>query len=131
MDRPALLLLIALAGCSSATAPSPGEVWGGEGLGLTMAAGGGTLEYDCADGRIDGPIVPDGSGRFQATGTHTPGRGGPVHEDDPPPAALPARYEGRVDGDRMELLVLLPAAADTVGRFELRRGRTPTIRRCL
>jgi hypothetical protein len=54
--------------------------------------------------------------------------GGPVRVGEVPDS-VPARYVGRVDGDRMTLRVLV--GRDTLGPFELRRGAEPQLFKCL
>lgn len=130
MLAPVLLLLLA-AGC--ATAPPAGVAltgrWGGQHVGLELAANGGTADYDCAAGRIDGPVLPRADGTFQALGTHTPGTGGPERVGAVPPSYA-ARYEGSVRGDRMTLQVRVENGV-LVGPFTLRRGVEPILMRCL
>lgn len=130
MLAPVLLLLLA-AGC--ATAPPAGVAltgrWGGQHVGLELAANGGTADYDCAAGRIDGPVLPRADGTFQALGTHTPGTGGPERVGVVPPSYA-ARYEGSVRGDRMTLQVRVENGV-MVGPFTLRRGVEPILMRCL
>ncbi|MEO6387402.1 MAG: hypothetical protein ABIT16_02930 [Croceibacterium sp.] len=124
------LCALALAGC--ATVP-PGPLagsWGARGVSLVLDAQQGHLEYDCAAGTIAGPLVPDAAGRFAADGTHTPGQGGPVRIDQPPPS-WPARYTGIVRGDTIQLSVEVPARALSLGPFTLRRGAQPQLLRCL
>lgn len=129
MFSPALLLLVA--GCASvppAGVPLTGR-WGGEHVGLDLAPSGGTLEYDCAAGRIDGPVLPRPDRTFQAAGTHTPGTGGPERAGVVRPSHA-ARYDGSVRGDRMTLRVRGENGV-LLGPFTLRRGVEPVLMRCL
>jgi hypothetical protein len=104
--------------------------WGGEHIGLTATADSSQIEYDCAAGRIQGPIVLDAEGRFSAAGSHTIGQGGPVRMDEAPDVH-PARYDGRVSGNRMELRVLLSDRNEHIGTFRLERDAPPRVFRCL
>lgn len=125
-----LVAAFALASCASVPAPSipvTGD-WGGTHVRLTLGPSGGALEYDCAAGTI-GPVVPDAAGRFTAQGTHTPGTGGPEIAGQPRPV-VPARYAGRVRGDRMTLSGRIDSGV-ALGPFTLRRGAEPIIFRCL
>jgi len=88
------------------------------------------MEYDCAAGRITEPLRPDADGAFSATGTHTPGHGGPIRIDEIE-LRRPARYTGRVAGDRLTLTVVMTDSAVTVGTFELVRGRSARVFKCL
>ncbi|HYN82526.1 MAG TPA: hypothetical protein VES88_13570 [Gemmatimonadaceae bacterium] len=128
---PLLLLLVgASATCGgSLTGPvSPGD-WGGEHIGLVVAQNGATVEYDCASGTIDQPLMA-AKGRFTAVGTHTRGHGGPVREDEIPDKH-PARYDGRIDGATMVLEVTLIDSGEKLGRYTLVRGRSPRVFKCL
>lgn len=118
---------------SCATVAPAGPItgsWGGQHVGLVLTATGGTLEYDCAAGRIDGPIVTGPDGSFIARGTHTPGIGGPEREGEVRPS-YPAHYSGSVRGDRMNLRVDVPARGFTIGPYELRHRAEPILMRCL
>ncbi|WP_310467896.1 hypothetical protein [Sphingomonas sp.] len=132
----ALLPLAMLASCA---AVPPGEVppdgaplagrWGGEHVGLTLDAAGGTLDYDCAAGTIAGPVIAGRDGGFSASGTHSPGHGGPEQVGETH-ASFPARYEGNVRGDRMTLTVRVDNGT-VIGPYSLRRGAEPVLLRCL
>ncbi len=127
----AIALLLLASGC--ATAPPVGSPltgrWGGEHAGLELTASGGTLDYDCAAGRIDGPVMPRPDGTFQATGRHTPGTGGPERVG-VVPTSFAARYDGAVRGDRLTLRVRVENGM-LVGPYTLRRGAEPMLLRCL
>ena len=129
----ALALLVSLAAGRCMTGPTPVVVlgsWGGSHLSLDVTSTGARLEYDCADGVIEEPLRPDAEGRFTATGVHTPGHGGPIRADEVLPA-LRARYEGRIRGERMSLLVTLTETGLVLGSFDLRRGSPGLLVPCL
>lgn len=126
----ALLIIGLAASCATPTTPAPlAGTWGGRGIGLALGPDGGALEYDCAAGRIDGPLAARGGGNFSAVGSHTPGTGGPERVDRPRPS-YPATYSMDVRGDRMTLRGRV-ANGQALGPFELRRGAEPTLMRCL
>lgn len=128
---PLLLLLIAAsATCGkSLTGPvTPGD-WGGEHIGLSVAQSGAILEYDCASGTIDQPLVAT-EGRFTAFGTHIREHGGPIREGESADKH-PARYEGRIDGQTMTLDVTLTVSGEKLGSFKLVRGQSPRVFKCL
>jgi len=133
MIRASLVLTFLLAGCVTSTdkkiEPLSGN-WGGQHVGLTLDASGGKLEYDCAAGVIYGPVILDPLGEFHEKGTHTPGTGGPVRQDEVP-QALPALYHGSVRGERMTLRVIVPSNGTVIGPFELILGSAPILMRCL
>jgi hypothetical protein len=129
----ALTIVIGLAAAGCHTNPTPVIAlgpWGGSHVSMDVTSAGARLEYDCADGAIEEPLRPDGEGRFTATGTHTPGHGGPIREGEILPA-FRARYDGHVKGEQMSLLVTLTETGMTVGPFELRRGSSGLLVRCL
>jgi hypothetical protein len=130
--RPFAGLLCALLACSSGagavgtTKVAPGT-WGGEHLILEVTAQGAQFEFDCAQGRLDGPLVVDARGALDQKGTFTPEHGGPVRRDEETPKS-DARYAGRIDGDTMTLTV--SRAGAEVGSFSLKRGARPPLRKC-
>jgi hypothetical protein len=130
------MVLVLAAAVTAAQCPSnvAGTVitgsWGGNHIGLTATADSSLIEYDCAAGRIAGPIVLDQAGRFSATGSHTVGHGGPVRIGEVPDVH-PARYDGRIQGNRMELRVILTDRNQEVGTFRLERNAQPMVMRCL
>jgi hypothetical protein len=127
------LLAVICIGCAGASParerPLTGS-WGGQHIGLELTAQGGRIEYDCAHGTIDGPVVPDREGRFEALGTHTAEHGGPVREGEEEPGE-PARYVGKVAGETMTLTVILSGSGDEAGTFTLTRGASPRLVKCL
>lgn len=125
-----LLLLGTSATCrGSLTGPVNAGDWGGEHIGLVVAANGATIEYDCASGTIDKALVAT-DGLFSAAGTHTRGHGGPIRDDEIPDKH-PARYEGHVDGETMILDVTLTDSGEKLGRYTLVRGRPAQVFKCL
>ena len=97
---------------------------------MHVTSAGARLEYDCAEGVIEEPLRPDAEGRFTATGLHTPGHGGPIRAGEILPA-FRARYDGHVEGEQMSLLVTVTDTGVKLGSFELRRGRSGLLVRCL
>lgn len=136
MRHMTLLLAFGLAAAIGCTAAGPrlgdGAAvmgrWGGVHAELTLTDTGGAIEYDCAHGGFEAPVRPDRDGRFDISGVHVREHGGPSREGEVPDS-VPARYVGRISGDRMTLRVLL--GADTMGVFELRQDAQGQIVRCL
>jgi hypothetical protein len=108
--------------CQLPTAMDSGRVavgtWGGDHIRLDVVPGGATIEYDCAHGTIDEPIVVGDGARFVAAGTHTREHGGPIRVDEPADRH-PARYNGRVVGDTMEITVTITDTGQRLGTFML------------
>lgn len=105
-------------------------VWGGAHINLEVSDGGARVEFDCAHGAINQKLTLDGSGAFDARGTFSKERGGPVRIDEKP-ASEPARYSGRVEGDTMTLNVTLSDSGTDLGSFTLKRGRPGRLTKCL
>jgi hypothetical protein len=126
-----IVVSLAAAGCVTNPSPiiAPG-LWGGSHLSMDVTSAGAQLEYDCAAGVIEQPLRPDADGRFTATGTHTPGHGGPIRVGEILPS-FPARYEGHVEGEQMSLVVTLTDTGVELGSFQLRRGSSGFLVRCL
>jgi hypothetical protein len=129
-----VLAVVAIA-CASASA-SPAQEgalagsWGGPHISLELTVDGGHLEYDCAHGTVDGPVVPDREGRFAAAGTHTAEHGGPVREGEEGQGRR-ARYRGRVSGKTLTLTVTLADSNEEIGTFTLTRDAAPRLTKCL
>ena len=133
MKRARLLLpaLAALSACATVPA-APGPVtgnWGGTHVGLKLTAAGGVLDYDCAAGTIDEPVILHPDRTFHVIGMHTPGSGGPERVGEVRPSYR-TRYSGSVRGDRMTLQGRVENGV-LLGPFTLVRGADPTIMRCL
>ena len=125
---PALAALSACASVPQAGGPVTGE-WGGTHVGLKLSAAGGMLDYDCAAGTIEGPLVLKPDGTFHAIGMHTPGWGGPERSGEVRPAYR-TRYSGSLRRDRMILHGRVENGV-LLGPFTLVRGAEPVIMRCL
>jgi hypothetical protein len=128
----ALLSLIALSsliGKPVAMQNIKSGTWGGEGIALDVEDGSATVEYDCANGKINGPLKLDDKGQFVLSGTHVREHGGPIRRDEVR-TGLAATYSGCTDGKRMTLRVTLTNSKEVVGDYELEYGRTGRIRKC-
>jgi hypothetical protein len=113
---PGIVGATAMAACApvppaQAGSPLVGS-WGGQHVGLVIGPSGGTVDYDCAAGRIDGPL------------------GGPERVGEVRPS-YPAVYSGSVSGGWMTFRVDVPEPAIVIGPYRLRRGAEPILMRCL
>ena len=102
--------------------------WGGDHAGAVLTDRGAKLDFDCAEVSIDGPITPDGEGRFDLAGTYVQDAPGPTRPGRE--QGRPARYRGRVEGDTMRLSVELSGSDVVIGTFKLVRDRLPRVRKC-
>ncbi len=103
--------------------------WGGTHIRVTVNESSATIEYDCAHGKINGPLVTDRHGRFDLKGTHSPEHGGPIRDNEQS-AGQPVRYTGWTDGKKMTLTVTLAGRKETIGDFNLTRGAEGRIFKC-
>ena len=103
-------------------------VWGGQHINIKVGAKSATIEYDCASGVIDGPLVVDSEGNFKLRGTHRMERGGPIRADEQP-RKIPATYTGSIKGNTMMLTLKLADSSDEE-TFTLERGKEGEIFKC-
>ncbi|HEX5884461.1 MAG TPA: hypothetical protein VFY67_07935 [Pyrinomonadaceae bacterium] len=105
----------------------PTGVWGGQHIRIEVGAKSATIEYDCATGVIDGPLVVDSNGHFNLHGTHKMERGGPIRQGEEP-KQHPAAYTGSIKGDTMTLtLKIADFDAET---FTLEKGKPGELVKC-
>ena len=132
----ALLLVLACSSCAMPIAHPLAATrgvavtgdWGGEHVALSLSANGGQVQYDCAHGTVDAPMVADANGAFSVPGQHVREHGGPVRIGEQP-ESQPALYRGTVSGDRMQLHVT--SGAVEIGTYRLQRGVDARLFRCL
>jgi hypothetical protein len=125
-----LLLLLACASSPSGASRLdrvPSGQWGGDHVQLTVGNAGATVEFDCAHGTLDEPLVLDESGRFDVKGSLV-GEAGPIRKDDTD-NARPARYRGQTDGEHMTLEVSVDAG-ESAGTFSLAKGGSAKLVKC-
>jgi len=104
------------------------NLWGGEHVRMKLTSAGADLDFDCAAGTIDQPLVLPKEGKFQARGTYTQERGGPVRKDGN--QAVAATYVGAIKGDSMHLEIVLVKNNVTVGTYDLVRGSFGHVVKC-
>ncbi len=122
--------LVAVSGLGAQqTGDGSSEIWGARGISLRMTASGASLEFDCAQGRITQPIVPNAQGDFSVAGTYTPEIGGPVQRNNPP-RDLPATYKGSISGNTMRLEIVLADKNRQPPLFTLTRGGAGKVVKC-
>ncbi len=121
-----------LAACGGPLEPSDlVGTWGGAHAEVTFdSAGAGSVQYDCAHGRIASPITVSADGALHAFGEHVREHGGPVRQDELPDTH-PARYAGEVHGDRLTFTVTLTDSATVLGPYTVYRDEASQLLRCL
>ena len=128
----AALSLSACDSSSSPTAPTriPTGTWGGDHIRLVVSDTSAIVEFDCAHGSLNLPLVVDRSGHFDITGIFVKEHGGPIRIDEELPQE-PARYAGTTDGRTMMMSVTGTASAQPVGTFSLTIGSPGRVFKCL
>ena len=101
--------------------------WGGQHIQIMVGAKSATIEYDCATGTIQGPLVVDSEGNFKLRGTHRMQRGGPVRADDTQ-RDQPVTYTGSIKANTMTLN--LKIGDSDVETFTLEKGKEGELVRC-
>jgi len=102
-------------------------MWGGQHISLKVGAKSATIEYDCANGVIDGPLTVDANGHFNLRGTHRMERGGPIRAD-ASAKGQPATYTGSIEGDKMTFTLKL--ADSEPETFTLEKGKEGELVKC-
>ena len=108
----------------------PDGVWGGEHAGIWVKKGRARVEYDCARGTIDEPLLLNRRGHFDVKGTHRREHGGPVRIDEQS-AGRPARYIGLLDGQALTITVTVTDTQESIGTFRLTHNQEPHLVKCL
>jgi len=127
---PLLLMMACASGPSSASRLDrvPTGAWGGEHVRLSVDDQGAAIQFDCAHGRLEEPLVLDDEGRFDVKGRFVR-EGGAVRQDQKE-EARPARYKGQTDGRRMTLEVVFEDG-ESGGTFRLAKDERGKLIKCL
>jgi hypothetical protein len=103
--------------------------WGAPHIRIEVGQRSASIDYDCANGTIDGPLTLDSKGRFNWRGTHTREGPGPIRVE-AASDGQPAIYTGSVKGDTMTLTVKLADSNQVVDTFTLKRGGAGRVFKC-
>ena len=122
-----LLLVVSVSAKIQKMQRIPTGMWGGQHISINVGSKSATIEYDCATGVINGPLVVDADGRFNLRGTHRIERGGPVRADDNPPEH-PATYTGMIKGKTMTLTLKVGDSDEET--FTLEKGKPGELVKC-
>jgi hypothetical protein len=125
----ALISLLLVTGC---TAFDQGPMalkgaFGGPHISVDLEGGLGTVQFDCAAGSIDQPIISGGS--FSVPGTYRPGQGGPVRVGQIF-VSKRATYSGTATKTTMTMSVTLEDG-EVLGPYDLTLGAPAQLTRCL
>lgn len=108
----------------------PTGIWGGQHISIEVGPRSATIDYDCANGTIDGPFTISSKGRFTWRGVHNREHGGPIRIDEEPDNR-PTIYSGWIKGDTMTLTVKFADTNEVVETYTLKRGSSGRVRKCL
>jgi len=122
-----LLLVVSVSAKIQKMQRIPSGSWGGQHISIDVGSKSATIEYDCASGVINGPLVVDAGGNFNLRGTHRPERGGPVRADDNS-AGHPATYTGTIKGNTMTLTLKVGDSDEET--FTLEKGKPGELVKC-
>lgn len=104
--------------------------WAGENIVMNVGEKSTTIEFGCAHGTIEGPLMTDSKGQFNWKGTFSAEHGGPIRvgEENAGNAVV---YSGSIKGQLMTLVIKHDGEAKQVDTFTLTRGATVRLRKCL
>lgn len=105
----------------------PEGKWGGQHVRLEVTAEGAEFEFDCAHGRLKGPLLLQ-NGRFAATGTYVRERG-PVRLDEAEQGQR-VFFKGEVEGSRMTLTLSFSEDGSEAETFTLTHGAEARLFKC-
>ena len=129
---------LALAGAAATPTPTAKQalatkvalgLWGGDHVRMDIAEKGAELEFDCAHGSIDQPVLLDDQGRFEIKGVFVREHHGPIRVGREPKPE-PALYTGKLQGTTMTLWVTLLGSNETIGTYSLVLGEQARVRKC-
>ncbi len=104
--------------------------WGAPHIRIEVGPRSATIEYDCANGTIEGPLTFDSKGRFTWRGTHHHEHPGPIRVDEVSNNRQ-AIYTGTIKGETMTLTVKLAGTNEVVDTFTLKRGGPGRVFKCM
>ena len=122
-----VVLLVAVSATKKNMQRIPTGVWGGPHINIEVSEKSAKIEYDCASGVIDGPLVVDADGHFNLRGIHRTERGGPIRADESP-KGQPATYTGSIEGNKMTLTLKLDDLDPET--FTLEKGKEGELFKC-
>jgi hypothetical protein len=132
MNQRVMLLLLAGLALGGAAACRgevvPNGAWGDDHVVLTVNDNGARVEFDCAHGTLDHPLRLDDQGRFSVPGTYVPEHSRPARRGEKA-ESRPARYQGRLERDKLEFTVTLEGHA-AAGPYTVTLAKPPKLKKC-
>lgn len=107
----------------------PTGIWGGKHISLEITDSGGSIEFDCAHGTIEGKIKLNQQGRFSIKGTYIEEHGGPVRQTGNADSQT-VLYTGQITGEKMKLTIKRSDNKKLVGTFTLARDQEAFLVKC-
>ena len=105
----------------------PEGKWGGHHVRLEVSRSGAEFEFDCAHGRLSGPLTLQ-NGRFAAAGTYVR-ESGPTRQDESGQGQR-VFFKGEVEGSRMKLIFSLTEDFKEAETFTLTHGTDARLFKC-
>lgn len=105
----------------------PEGKWGGQHVRLQVSGSGAEFEFDCAHGRMTGPLTVQ-NGRFATTGNFVR-EGGPVRREDSEQGQR-VYFKGELQGSRMTLIFSLAEDFSEAETFTLTHGAEARLFKC-
>jgi hypothetical protein len=103
----AMVAGFALVGCTQTPISAPPTpltgTWRSIAAEMTLTVQGGSIQFGCASGTINAPVMLNAQGEFLVNGTYTQGSGVPPPPESPPPTPQPTVYSGKVSGNTLTL----------------------------
>ncbi len=113
-----LLVMVAgfaLVGCTQIPISAPPTpltgTWRSIAAEMTLTVQGGSIQFGCASGTINAPVLVNTQGEFRVDGTYTQGSGVPPPPQIPPPTPQPTVYSGKVSGNTLTLSLQIQGGA--------------------
>lgn len=118
-----IILLVAFSAHSKPRKMSrvPTGSWGATHILVEVSSSSATVEFDCANGTIEGPLTFDRHGRFTWHGAYNREGPGPIRIDQASRSQR-ATYTGTVKDGTITLTVTLEGSSDPIGTYTLKRG---------
>lgn len=96
---------LVLIGCTQSIISLPSTpltgTWRSHSAEVTLSGQGGSIQFGCASGTINAPVILNVQGEFSVDGSYTQGSGVAPPPEVPPPTPQPTVYSGKVSGETL------------------------------